>query len=99
MLREALSNVARHAGATRVDVTVDVDGDGFLSVMVTDDGAGIPDSSRRSGLRNLAERALAFGGELRLSPATPDTPRPGTKLEWRVPATALRQPGPAEAQA
>ncbi len=42
VLREALSNMARHAGATRADVTVDVGQDGILSVIVTDDGTGIP---------------------------------------------------------
>jgi signal transduction histidine kinase len=88
VLREALSNVARHAGATRADVTVDVDANGFLSVTVTDDGKGIPSGSRRSGLRNLAERAADLGGEFRLSAAGPAAPRPGTRLEWRVPATA-----------
>jgi signal transduction histidine kinase len=89
VLREALSNMARHAGATRADVTVDVDADGFLTVSVTDDGTGIPpESSRRSGLRNLADRAAALGGELRLSPAEPGAPRPGTRLLWRVPAVA-----------
>jgi signal transduction histidine kinase len=84
-LREALSNAGRHASATRVDVTVDVDRDQFLVVQVTDDGTGIPAEGRRSGLRNLAGRAEKLGGELRLSPASDDAARPGTKLEWRVP--------------
>jgi signal transduction histidine kinase len=87
VLREALSNVARHAGATQSDVTVDVD-DGFLTVAVTDNGTGIPSGSRRSGLRNLAGRAAELGGELRLSPAEPTAPQPGTRLEWRVPVAA-----------
>jgi signal transduction histidine kinase len=86
VLREALSNVARHAGATRADVTADISPDRFLTLTVTDDGVGIPDGPRRSGLRNLAERAVDLGGELRLSPAHSSTPRPGTRLEWRVPA-------------
>ena len=97
VLREALSNMARHAGATRADVTVDVDPDGFLIVTVTDNGTGIPTgSSRRSGLRNLAGRATELGGELRLSSAEPGAPRPGTRLEWRVPAVAVPPPGPGE---
>ena len=70
-LREALSNAARHAAASRVDVTVDVDADGMLSVQVTDNGTGIPADGRRSGLRNLASRAEKLGGELRLGPADP----------------------------
>jgi signal transduction histidine kinase len=84
-LREALSNAARHAAATRVDVTVDVGADGLLTVQVTDDGAGIPADGRRSGLRNLASRAEKLGGELNLRPADPGAPSPGTRLEWRVP--------------
>ncbi len=84
-LREALSNAARHAQASEVDVTVDVDVDDMLSVQVTDNGTGIPADGRRSGLRNLAARADKLGGELRLDPADPGAPRPGTRLEWRVP--------------
>ncbi len=84
-LREALSNAARHASASQVDVTVDVDPDGMLAVQVTDDGTGIPAEGRRSGLRNLAKRAEKLGGELRLTPANPGAARPGTRLEWRVP--------------
>jgi signal transduction histidine kinase len=84
-LREALSNAARHAGAGRVDVTVDTTSDGMLTVAVTDDGVGVPDVGRRSGLRNLAARAEKMGGELRLEPVDPGADRPGTRLEWRVP--------------
>lgn len=84
-LREALSNAARHAQASQVDVTVDTDGDGMLSVQVTDNGTGIPASGRRSGLRNLAQRAEKLGGDLRLEAAHPDASKPGTRLRWRVP--------------
>ena len=92
-LREALSNAARHSGATAVDVTVDVGEAGFLIVRVADNGAGIPDGGRRSGLRNLAGRAAKLGGELRLEAARPGSDRPGTLLEWRVPAADRRLPG------
>jgi signal transduction histidine kinase len=65
---------------------VDVDPDGILAVQVTDNGIGLPPEGRRSsGLRNLAARAEKLGGELRLSPADPAAPAPGTRLEWRVP--------------
>ena len=84
-LREALSNAARHANASQVDVTVDAGSDGMLTVQVTDNGTGIPEGGRRSGLRNLATRAEKLGGELRLEPADPDAATPGTRLEWRVP--------------
>jgi signal transduction histidine kinase len=96
VLREALSNMARHAHATRADVTVDVEPDGILTVVVADNGVGIPEAGRRSGLRNLADRAESLGGELRLSPADPGAEPPGTRLEWRVPApgASLAQPQP-----
>jgi signal transduction histidine kinase len=85
-LREALSNAARHSSATRVDVTIDVDHGGVLTVRVADNGTGIPPGGRRSGLRNLADRAAKLGGEMRLEAAGPGSDRPGTVLEWRVPA-------------
>jgi signal transduction histidine kinase len=84
-LREALSNAARHAAATQVDVTVDVDADGMLAVQVTDNGTGIPADGRRSGLHNLASRAEKLGGELQLGAVDPGAPSPGTTLTWRVP--------------
>jgi signal transduction histidine kinase len=84
-LREALSNAARHAQASQVDVTVDVSAGEMLTVRVTDDGIGIPAQGRRSGLRNLASRAEKLGGELRLEPADQSASPPGTTLEWRVP--------------
>lgn len=96
VLREALSNMARHAGADRADVTVDVDRDGILSVVVTDNGTGIPAQVRRSGLRNLADRAAKLGGELRLGQAEPGAPRPGTRLEWRVPTVSVPAPETVE---
>jgi signal transduction histidine kinase len=92
VLCEALSNLARHSGASRADVTVELD-QGCLRVLVTDNGTGIPPQASRSGLRNLAERATALGGELLLEPAEPGAAQPGTRLEWRVPAAT----GPAEA--
>jgi two-component system, NarL family, sensor histidine kinase DevS len=82
-LREALSNTARHAQANRVDVSVEVDPAGDLTLRVADNGIGIPAGARRSGLRNLAQRADKLGGELRLAP--PGPARTGTELIWRVP--------------
>ncbi|MGN6172927.1 MAG: GAF domain-containing sensor histidine kinase [Streptosporangiaceae bacterium] len=77
-LREALSNAARHAGASSVDVTVDCGTD--LVLLVRDNGTGLGRSTRRSGLANLAERARALGGGLRVGRAEGG----GTDLEWRV---------------
>ncbi len=81
VIREALSNAARHSGATRVDVTVDTDPAGMLTLLVRDNGSGIPEGTRRSGLANMADRAEKLGGALRLSPADGG----GTELEWKVP--------------
>jgi signal transduction histidine kinase len=68
-----------------VDVTVDTGSGGMLIVQVTDDGTGIAEEGRRSGLRNLASRAEKLGGELRIGPAVPGASPSGTRLEWRVP--------------
>lgn len=80
-LREALSNVARHASASRTEVEVVVEGD--VCVRVEDDGVGPPgdDAPRGNGLRNIAERATMLGGTISLRAAEPA----GTVLEWRVP--------------
>jgi signal transduction histidine kinase len=82
-LREALSNAGRHAQAAQIDVSIDVDTDGCLVMRVSDDGIGIADGGRRSGLRNLQTRAEKLGGVLRLEPGSSGT---GTELTWRVPA-------------
>ncbi|MBA9002766.1 GAF domain-containing sensor histidine kinase [Thermomonospora cellulosilytica] len=77
--REALSNVARHARAGQVSVAVDVGDD--LVLRVDDNGVGIPEEGRRSGLRNMADRAERLGGSF----LTRDRPEGGTTLVWRVP--------------
>lgn len=79
VVREAVSNAVRHAGANTVTVTVNV-GDALV-IEVVDDGAGIPVDIPRSGLRNLDQRARQLGGTLRL-----DSPvGGGTDLTWSVP--------------
>jgi signal transduction histidine kinase len=80
-LREALSNAARHAAAARVDVTVAVGDE--LVLRVRDNGIGMGQITRRSGLANLAERAADLGGELTIGPAEGG----GTWLDWRVPVS------------
>jgi signal transduction histidine kinase len=81
VLREALSNAARHANATQVDVTADVDAAGMLTLRVADNGIGIGLQTRRSGLLNLANRAEELGGEMQVTSVEGG----GTELEWRVP--------------
>ena len=80
-LREALSNAARHAAASRVDVTVEI-GDELI-LRVRDDGTGMGQTTRRSGLANMAERAADLGGKLVIGPAEGG----GTQLDWRVPVS------------
>uniref|UniRef100_UPI00197AEA19 sensor histidine kinase n=1 Tax=Escherichia coli TaxID=562 RepID=UPI00197AEA19 len=65
-LREALSNVARHARASKVEVVVDVEPDnGTLTVRVVDDGVGISESDTPGrGLDNMAARAQSMGGRV-----------------------------------
>ncbi len=64
-LGEALSNAARHAKAGRVEVALQAAA-GRVVLTVSDDGVGIPEDGRRSGLENLAARARKLGGSLEL---------------------------------
>lgn len=78
---ECLSNVARHAEATRVDVTVELNGDGRLEVRVSDNGAGFTNPARRSGLTNLEERAARHNGQFSIGPGEGG----GTTARWAIP--------------
>ncbi|WP_275560022.1 GAF domain-containing protein [Streptomyces sp. 5-6(2022)] len=78
---EALSNAARHAQATAVDVSVEVT-DTALRLKVADNGHGVdPAVTRRSGLANLKRRAEELGGSFSLRPNEPT----GTVVEWAAP--------------
>ena len=80
VLREAMSNLARHALAEHAEVDVSV-GDGELVLAVSDDGTGVTEGRTESGLRNARRRATSLGGSLEV---VPNEPR-GTRLLWRVP--------------
>ncbi|HST48527.1 GAF domain-containing protein [Jatrophihabitans sp.] len=82
VLREALSNVARHARADGVEVALDAS-TSQLCLSVTDDGVGLGDTTRRSGLANLTERAARHGGTLTVT----STPNEGTQLRWQIALT------------
>ncbi len=82
VLREALSNVARHAHASQVEVTVTLEDD--LSLVVVDNGTGIGKPRRLSGIANARARAELLGGSLQVS-AVPAAKGGGTRFEWRVP--------------
>lgn len=77
ILREATTNVLRHASASRVVVSLSP---GTLSV--EDDGAGFSGHQPRNGngLRNMRERAAAAGADLRVSAAAPTGTR--VSLTW-----------------
>ena len=85
ILREALSNTARHAGACRVQVVLAFHPD-ELDLSVTDDGCGCgpgPPAAEEGhqGLRNMRERARRLGGRLVVGPG----PRGGTRVMLEVP--------------
>ena len=91
VLRESLTNIARHATARRVEVDLSVvegddpPGEGttstWLTLQVSDDGVGIGAADRRSGLANLDRRAQRSGGTMSVVDARPT----GTRLRWSVP--------------
>ena len=83
VVREALSNVARHARASEVDVVVTVHDE--LTISVTDNGVGMGEPERFSGIANARARAELLGGCLQVGPG----PDAGTCFEWRVPLAVL----------
>ncbi|MET8247655.1 GAF domain-containing sensor histidine kinase [Streptomyces sp. NPDC005202] len=88
VLSESLTNIARHAHADRAEVVLETDGN-EVRLTVTDNGVGIRPEGRRSGLRNMLERARNEGGDMELT--SPDGG--GTRLLWHAP---LREaPGPS----
>ena len=88
-LREALSNVARHAVASSVHVEVGVD-PAQLALRVVDDGTGYRPSAGRpsSGLDNMRARADALGGSFSIEPGA----QGGTVVIWSVPLERDRGP-------
>ena len=87
MLQETLTNVARHAGATQVEITLQIGPEEVL-LRVGDNGRGISEeerTDRRSlGLVGLRERAIACGGELSIE----GRPGAGTVVSARIPTRA-----------
>ncbi|GGS28484.1 GAF domain-containing sensor histidine kinase [Actinokineospora fastidiosa] len=83
VVREALSNAARHAAATAVTVEVSAS-PGRVTARIEDNGRGITDGKRRSGLANLDGRARAHGGAFTVD----SSPGQGTALTWTTPLPA-----------
>lgn len=79
-MREALTNVAKHARATRADVDVSLSA-GQVALIVSDDGVGISAEGKLSGLANLKTRAERRGGTFEVCAGTTT----GTTLTWKAP--------------
>jgi signal transduction histidine kinase len=83
-VQEALTNVAKHAGASRIVIEIREER-AAIHIKVTDDGCGIDAGARRNpdslGLLGLQERLTAIGGALMVSNVTPH----GARIEARVP--------------
>ncbi|MBH0780267.1 GAF domain-containing sensor histidine kinase [Nocardia bovistercoris] len=92
VVREAVTNAVRHSGADTVGVEISVDD--YLTIVVTDNGWGIPNHVIRSGLRNLEQRAEKSGGDFVIGQAVraradlDGAGQPGTRLCWTVPLPA-----------
>ncbi len=80
VLRESLTNAAKHAQASRVDVLLET-ADGMLTLTVTDDGVGISSGSRRSGLANIVARAENLGGHCSVEKVATTG---GTRVHWAI---------------
>ncbi|HEX6395510.1 MAG TPA: PAS domain S-box protein [Acidimicrobiales bacterium] len=82
--REALSNAARHGGATSVEVTLSASAEA-VSLRVRDDGKGFPDHLEQGrGLSNMDDRARLLGGTFRIV----SSDESGSLIEWEVPTPA-----------
>lgn len=101
VLQEALSNVIRHATATAVNVTITSLGP-EVRLIVTDNGRGIGELKRSSGLDNMRSRAQRLGGSCSITSNDPH----GTIVDWRAPSitpdspaagSTVRQPSSASA--
>jgi signal transduction histidine kinase len=76
---EAISNAVRHSGASRLTIEVNVAD--MFTLDVIDNGCGMPDNPRRSGLANMLYRAEQVGGRCEIS----NQPEGGTRVHWTAP--------------
>jgi two-component system sensor histidine kinase UhpB len=90
--QEALTNTARHAHATAVNLTL-TGSDDTVALRVADDGHGLRPDQEGAGIRGMRERALLVGGDLTIQ-ARPGTP--GTEVRLVIPATGANSPAGQE---
>ncbi len=101
-VKEALTNVVKHARATCVELRIEVVA-GTLRVVIGDDGCGLngenesgevgnPKSPNGHGLNNMRERLSALGGEFRLEP----NGERGTRVVFIIPLAGQPKPGSVE---
>jgi two-component system sensor histidine kinase UhpB len=83
--QEGLTNVARHAGATAVDLALDAR-DGDVVLRIQDDGRGVGLAHEGAGIRGMRERALLIGANLEIA----DVPSGGTAVTLTVPGPGGR---------
>jgi signal transduction histidine kinase len=83
VVREGLTNIGRHAKAEHTMVKLDV-ANSLITLTIRDDGVGLGGSTRRSGLKNGADRAAQRGGAFSI-----DSDTDGTLLTWSVPIPTL----------
>jgi signal transduction histidine kinase len=87
-LREALSNVAKHANATKVGIDVTIEATDLV-LRIADNGVGISEpTGSGNGLANMLERAEGLGGRCSVISQNAG----GTLVEWRVPVDGISAP-------
>jgi PAS domain S-box-containing protein len=95
VLQETLTNIARHANATRVDVRLAQENQNLI-LEIHDNGQGIGEEhlseSRSLGILGMRERALLLGGELTIS----GEPGKGTTVRVRIPQPNRKEPEPGK---
>jgi signal transduction histidine kinase len=80
VIRESLTNCAKHAHASMVAIDIDVN-ESQLTCVVKDDGVGYTSTEHRSGLKNMENRARDLGGTFAIAGMAES----GTQLNWSVP--------------
>jgi two-component system, NarL family, sensor histidine kinase UhpB len=83
--QESLTNIARHARASRVELSMTHQRDGVV-LRITDNGRGLNGATEGAGIRGMRERAILIGAHLTLDPA----PAGGTEVRLTIPDKAER---------